>query len=186
MDIGATYKGKGKGKSKGKGFNKGGHKGKGYQQGKGYGGYGSYSKGKGKGKQQQWYQPKGVEKGNKGKSKGAHNKGKGKNPTAICYRCGQQGHLAKDCRTAVYNMAETPQEQNQDVTSQWYDPNSGYDNYWYSNDQSGNYNTQPSQQQQLKTKGAEAPCTALLGWFYGGFLKWSPTGDIFSHGVTFY
>lgn len=38
----------------------------------------------------------------------------------------------------------------------------------------------------LKTKGAEAPCTALLGWFYGGFLKWSSTGDIFSHGVTFY
>ena len=52
MDIGATYKGKGrgKGKNKGKGFNKGGHKGKGYQQGKGYGGYGSYNKGKGKGK----------------------------------------------------------------------------------------------------------------------------------------
>ena len=150
MDIGATHKGKGKGKgkSKGKGFNKGGHKGKGYQQGKGYGGYGSHNKGKGKGKQQQWYQPKGVEKGNKGKSKRAHNKGKGKNPTAICYRCGQQGHLAKDCRTAVYNMAETPQEQNQDGTSQWYDPNSGYDNYWYSNDQSGNYNIQPVQQQQ--------------------------------------
>ena len=53
MDIGATYKGKGKGKgkNKGKGFNKGGNKGKGYQQGKGYGGYGSYNKGKGKGKQ---------------------------------------------------------------------------------------------------------------------------------------
>ena len=36
MDIGATYKGKGKGKgkSKGKGFNKGGHKGKGYHQGR--------------------------------------------------------------------------------------------------------------------------------------------------------
>ena len=97
MDIGATYKGKGrgKGKNKGKGFNKGGHKGKGYQQGKGYGGYGSYNKGKGKGKQQQWYQPKGVEKGNKGKSKGIPNKGKGKNPTTICYRCGQQGHLGK-------------------------------------------------------------------------------------------
>ena len=150
MDIGATYKGKGKGKgkNKGKGYGKGGNKGKGYQQGKGYGGYGTYNKGKAKGKQQQWHQPKGVEKGNKGKSKGIHKKGKGKNPTAICYRCGQQGHLAKECRTAVYNMAETPQEQNQDGTAQWYDPNNGYDSYWYSNDQSGNYNTQPSQQQQ--------------------------------------
>ena len=46
-------------------------------------------------------------------------------------------------------MSETPQEQNQDVTAQWYDPNSGYDNYWYSNGQSGNYSTHPVQQQQL-------------------------------------
>ena len=170
MDIGATYKGKGKGKgkNKGKGFNKGGHKGKGYQQGKGYGGYGSYNKGKGKGKQQQWYQPKGVEKGNKGKSKGIPNTGKGKNPTTICHRCGQQGHFAKDCRTAVYNMAETPQEQNQDRTSQWYDPNSGYDNYWYSNDQSGNYNIQPAQQQQqlalpAPSTNTQTPTIQLVG-----------------------
>ena len=64
-------------------------------------------------------------------------------------RIQQPGHMAKDCRTAVYKMSETPQEQNQDVTAQWYDPNNGYDNYWYSNDQSGNYNTHPVQQQQL-------------------------------------
>ena len=147
MDIGATYKGKGKGKgkNKAKGYGKG-NKGKGYQQGKNYGGYGSYNKGKAKGKQQPWYQPKGGDKGNKGKAKGMPNKGKGKNPTAVCYRCGQPGHMAKDGRTAVYNMSETPQEQNQDGTAQWYDPNSGYDNYWYSNDQSGNYNTHPVQQ----------------------------------------
>ena len=74
------------------------------------------------------------------------NKGKGKNPTAVCYRCGQPGHMAKDGRTAVYNMSETPQEQDQDGKAQWYDPNKGYDNYWYSNDQSGNYNTHPVQQ----------------------------------------
>ena len=149
MDIGATYKGKGKGKgkNKGKGYGKG-NKGKGYQQGKGYGGYGSYNKGKAKGKQQQWYQPKGGDKGNKGKAKGMRNKGKGKNPTAACYRCGQPGHMAKDCRTAVYNMSGTPQEQNLDGTAQWYDPNNGYDNYWYSNDQSGNYNPHPVQQPQ--------------------------------------
>ena len=99
MDIGATYKGrgKGKGKHKGKGFNKGGHKGKGYQRerGKGYGGYGSYNKGKGKGKQQQWYQPKGVEKGNKGKSKGIPNKGKGKNPNSNMLQMWSTGPLGK-------------------------------------------------------------------------------------------
>ena len=58
MDIGATYKGKGKGKGK--------NKGKGYQQAKGYDGYGAYSEGKAKGKQQQWYPPKGGEKAIKG------------------------------------------------------------------------------------------------------------------------
>ena len=76
------------------------------------------------------------------------NKGKGKNPTAVCSRCGQPGHMAKECRTAVYNISETPQEQNQDGTSQWYDPNNVYDNYWYSKDQSGSYGIQPTQQQQ--------------------------------------
>ena len=150
VDIGATYKGKGKGKGKNKGKGHGkGNKGKGYQQGKAYGGHGAYNKGKAKGKQQPWYQPKGGDKGNKEKAKGTPSKGKGKNPTALCYRCGQPGHMAKDCRTAVYKMSETPQEQNQDVTAQWYDTNSGYDNYWYSNGQSGNYSTHPVQQQQL-------------------------------------
>ena len=60
-----------------------------------------------------------------GKNKGANNQGKGKNPVAICYRCRQPGHLAKDCRTAVYNL--------------WYYPNKGYDANWYSNEQTGYY-----------------------------------------------
>ena len=112
MDIGATYsKGKNKNKGKGKYSNGKGYKGKGYQQGKGYGTYNTYSKAKGKGKQTYWpASTKGTEKGNKGKNKGSM-KGKGKHPTQGCYRCGQHGHMAKDCRVAVYSMAEATQEQ---------------------------------------------------------------------------
>jgi hypothetical protein len=65
-------------------------------------------------------------------------------------------------------MAETPQEQNQDGTSQWYDPSSGYDNYWYSIDQSGNYNIQPAQQQQqlalpAPSTNTQTPTIQLVG-----------------------
>ena len=69
-----------------------------------------------------------------GKNKGANNQGKGKNPVAICYRCRQPGHLAKDCRTAVYNL--------------WYYPNKGYDANWYSSEQTGYYQYNGQQYQQ--------------------------------------
>ena len=115
MDIGATFnkgkhKGKGKGKhSNNKGYHSKGFKGKGFQQGKGYGSY--ISKGKGKAKQFIWQQPidKGPNRKNKGKAKGAI-KGKGKHPMQGCYRCGQYGHMARDCRVVVYNMSESRQE----------------------------------------------------------------------------
>ena len=130
-DISATCKGKG-GRGKGNKGHKGKQQGKGYKgkgQGNGYGnGYGN-AKGKTKGKQV-WQPVKGTDKG-KGKNKGANNKGKGKNPVAVCYRCGQPCHLAKDCKTAVYNLSDTTYEQQQVNTAQWYYPDNGYDASWY-------------------------------------------------------
>ena len=72
---------------------------------------------------------KGTDKG-QGKNKGANNMGKGKNPMAVCYKCGQPGQLAKDCRTAVYHLSDTTYEQQHDNTAQWYYPNKGYDANW--------------------------------------------------------
>ena len=64
----------------------------------------SYGKSKGQAKGKQAWEPaKGADKG-QGKNKGANNQGKGKNPMAVCYRCGQPGHLAEDRRTTVYDF----------------------------------------------------------------------------------
>ena len=106
MDIGAINKGKGKWKGKNKGKGKKGNKGKhGYKGYKGKG-YGQQGKGKGAiGYSHTPYNSKGYSTG-KGKGKSTHNKGKGKGPTSGCYRCGQPGHMAKDCRVTVYNLQD--------------------------------------------------------------------------------
>ena len=54
-----------------------------------------------------------------------------------CYISGQPGHLARDCRTMVYNLSETQQEQAQDATGLWYDQQNGYDAYCYNSDATG-------------------------------------------------
>ena len=149
MDIGATWYNKGKGK-------KGKHKGKGkHNKGKGYGGYGNnfgynnYKGGKGKYNQQpvgqgnpfkgQQGYAKGKGYNNKGKGKGCYSnqqggKGsKGKQATNVCYRCGQPGHMAKQCRVAIYNC-DTGNFDTNDQTDDWYSQ-SHYDNNWYHQDQ---------------------------------------------------
>ena len=169
MDISATYKGKG-----GRGKGNKGYKGK--QQGKGYKGKGKgkgYGKAKGKAKGKQVWQPvTGTDKG-QGKNKGANNQGKGQNSMAVCYRCGQPGHLAKDCKTAVYNLSHTTYEHQHDNTAHLYYPNNGYDASWYNSDQTGCYQDtgqqcqQPQQTPQLaltapQHAGAQEPQTPAI------------------------
>ena len=129
MDISAI-KGKGKG-YKGKGKYKGERQGKGYRrykgerQGKGCGrhkgkekGYKGYGKGQvGQGNP---FSMKGQQKQeHKGRRKGA----KGKRAQDKCYRCGQQGHIAREAPTATTEQHDT--------TYQWYEDPHGYDNYWW-------------------------------------------------------
>ena len=144
MDIGATYHSSWKG-NKGKG-KKGHHKGKGKHQGKGYYNTG-YNKGKGKGGYQGGYPSgqgnpfKGASKGPPGKGKqpqqkGIKGKGKGKDG---CYKCGQPGHIAKNCRVAIYHVEEEgyqgyQQDWNQDPTYDWYQ-DQWQDQGWYQDHQ---------------------------------------------------
>ena len=129
MDISAI-KGKGKG-YKGKGKYKGERQGKGYgrykgeRQGKGYGrhkgkekGYKEYGKGPvGQGNP---FSMKGQQKQeHKGRRKGA----KGKRAQDKCYRCGQQGHIAREAPTATTEQHDT--------TYPWYEDPHGYDHCWW-------------------------------------------------------
>ena len=136
MDIGATCKGKGKYNNKGKGkHNEGKGKTQWHNKGKRYTGY-----------SQQGYKGKGptpIGHGNpckgamqyKGKSKGkgpppwqsTAMKGKGK---GTCHKCGQQGHYARDCRVAVYNIAET-----NEGTDQYNQQQSNYQQAWTEQEQ---------------------------------------------------
>ena len=87
----------------------------------------------------------------KGKGQGKAN-GQGKAYTTGCYRFGQQGHTAKDCRVAVHNIQEDGQENYNDATGQRYGPQTTYDNQWWTNDQ-----TQVNAVQQPQQLALSAP-----------------------------
>ena len=149
MDIGAINKGKGKWKGKGKSKGKKGNKGKTSHKGKGKG-YGQQYKGKGHiGYAPVPYNPFAGKGYNTGKGKATGNgKGKGKAPTQGCYKCSQPGHIAKDCRVAVYNLQEVDNnEWNQDATTYWYGHQSTFDSNWWTDDQTQVQAVQQQQQQ---------------------------------------
>jgi hypothetical protein len=142
MDIGAAYNSRWhQGKDKGK---TGHQKGKGEHQGKGYSS--SYNnKGKRKGGYpigqgnpfQQGSPFKGASKG-KGKYPPNNMKGKEKSKgKGTCYKCGQQGHIARNCRVSVYSVGNDEHQQwENDPSNGWYQDQyqQGYDQGWYNQD----------------------------------------------------
>ena len=102
---------------------------------------------------------KGKGHSNKGKGKGYYNnqpggKGaKGKQATNGCYRCGQPGHMAKQCRVAIYNC-DTGNFDTNDQTDDWHSQ-AHYDSNWYRQDQ--------TQMQQVPISGLQEVAIAMIG-----------------------
>ena len=92
---------------------------------------------------------KGKGHSNKGKGKGYYNNqpggigAKGKQATNDCYRCGQPGHMAKQCGAAIHNC-DTGNFDTNDQTEDWYSQ-AHYDSNWYHQDQTQMHQQYPSQ-----------------------------------------
>eukprot|EP00435_Cladocopium_sp_Y103_P020287 s1005_g4.t4 len=153
MDIGATHWGKaGKGnKGKGsKGKSKGAKGSKGHNSSSNKG-YGKSSKGA-IGQGNPFKGGKGYIQNNKGKGKAPppppYNKGKGKSKD-ICYKCGQPGHIARNCRLQIYNLEDPTGQATHDPYYEWYNDQQNYDQSWQHDWSQGPQQQYVSQPQQL-------------------------------------
>ena len=91
----------------------------------------------------------------KGKGKKGHHKGKGKHQ-GRCYKCGQQGHSAKNCRVAVYHIEEEGYQGYQQDWSQ--DPtNDGSQDQWQNQRWYQDHEDWHGQEQQQTTQPAASP-----------------------------
>ena len=89
---------------------------------------------------------------------------KGKQATTDCYRCGQPGRMAKQCRAAIYNC-DAGNPSTNDQTDDWY-RQAHYDSNWYHQDQTQLQQLalpQPADSSAVPISGLQEVTIAMIG-----------------------